>query len=166
MSHTRVKTTYSIEGAYGSTDTVELYCHHNHSADYTAFYDKEGSPVQMIFNEWKSGDDLYDAMERLMWPFNGNVWGEGGLKDKVEFYGVAPWEVNGKVTERLKWLEENHFVISDGIVDDLGKKGDYVIRIGKEVIIVTHDLLTGFGSMKWTYMQQRFEKLVKQYKNR
>jgi hypothetical protein len=43
MSHTRVKTTYSVEGAYGSTDTEELYCHHNHSADYTVFYNKDGS---------------------------------------------------------------------------------------------------------------------------
>ena len=62
MSHTRVKTTYSVEGAYGSTDTEELYCHHNHSADYTVFYNKDGSEVRMMFHDWVTGDNLYDAM--------------------------------------------------------------------------------------------------------
>lgn len=92
MSHTRLKTTYSEEGAYGSTEIVELYCHHNHSADYTSFYDKNGVSVRMNFNEWVTGDDLWDAMNRLWWPYKGDVWGEGELKDKVE-HCRFPWEV-------------------------------------------------------------------------
>lgn len=47
MSHTRVKTTYSVEGAYGSTETVSLYCHHNHCSDYTSFYDEDGKSTIM-----------------------------------------------------------------------------------------------------------------------
>jgi len=84
MSHTRVKTTYSVEGAYGSTEIVELYCDHNHSSDYTRFYDKDGDTVIMVFGEWESGNDLWDAMERLWFPFK-DEWG-GELKDNVEYY--------------------------------------------------------------------------------
>ncbi len=84
MSHTRVKTTYSIEGKYGSTDTVELYCHHNHSNDITVFYDNNKQTVDMVFGQWDTGNDLYDAMERLMFPFK-EVW-NGELKDNVEYY--------------------------------------------------------------------------------
>jgi hypothetical protein len=53
MSHTRVKTTYSIEGAYGSTETIHLYCHHNHCIDYTHFYydQDETEYVIMCFGE-------------------------------------------------------------------------------------------------------------------
>lgn len=90
MSHTRVKTTYSTEGTYGGTDKVELYCHHNHSCDITSFYDKDGSLTSMVFGEWDSGNDLWDAMQRLWYPFKGE-WG-GELKDGVEYYHKAPWE--------------------------------------------------------------------------
>lgn len=91
MSHTRVKTTYSVEGAYGSTETKTLYCHHNHSCDYTTFYDEDGDVTTMNFGEWESGNDLWDAMERLWFPFKGE-WGKE-LKDNVEYYHKAPWEV-------------------------------------------------------------------------
>lgn len=94
MSHTRVKTTYSEEGAYASTETKELYCHHNHSCDITLFYDEKGEYKEMIFSSWKKGDDLWDAMERLMYPFK-DKWG-GGLKDNVEYYGIPPWELEIK----------------------------------------------------------------------
>lgn len=90
MSHTRVKTTYSLEGPYGSTETVELYCHHNHSCDVTTFYDKDGCVTEMQFWSWDKGNDLWDAMERLIFPFK-DEWG-GELKDDVEYYGIAPWE--------------------------------------------------------------------------
>lgn len=91
MSHTRVKTTYSVEAAYGSTETVELYCHHNHSCDHTTFYDADGDVTTMNFGKWERGNDLWDAMQRLWFPFKGE-WGKE-LKDNVEYYHKAPWEV-------------------------------------------------------------------------
>lgn len=90
MSHTRVKTTYSVQGAFGSTETMELYCHHNHSSDTTVFYWKDGAVVNMVFEDWDSGNDLWDAMNRLWFPFE-SEW-NGKLKENVEYYGVAPWE--------------------------------------------------------------------------
>lgn len=90
MSHTRVKTTYNVEGSYASTETVELYCHHNHSCDITTFYDKDGTVTAMCFQSWDSGKDLWDAMNRLWFPFK-DKWG-GELKDGVEYYYKAPWE--------------------------------------------------------------------------
>jgi len=90
MSHTRVKTTYSSPGAYGSTETIELYCHHNHSCDIISYHDKNGATVDMVFAEWETGNDLWDAMLRLRFPFKDKWHGE--LKDKVEYYGTAPWE--------------------------------------------------------------------------
>lgn len=92
MSHTRVKTSYSVMGAYGSTEKVELYCHHNHISDTVVFYWKDGNVVNMVFEEWKSGNDLWDAMNRLWFPFK-KEWNTE-LKDNVEYYGKAPWETN------------------------------------------------------------------------
>ena len=90
MSHTRVKTTYEVQGSYGSTETIELFCHHNHSCDYITFYDKDGDIVGMQFGEWIKGNDLWDAMNRLWFPFK-NEWGKE-LKDGVEYYYTSPWE--------------------------------------------------------------------------
>ena len=89
MIHTKVKTTYAIQGNYGSTEIVTLYCHHNHSSDTTTFYDEDGSITNMCFNEWETDNDLWDAMNRLYYPFKKN-WG-GELKDKVEYYNQVPW---------------------------------------------------------------------------
>lgn len=88
-SHTRVKTTYSEPGAYGGTDKKELYCHHNHTSDTVTFYNSDGSLVEMCFSTWVSGDDLWDAMNRLMFPFK-DRWG-GELKPNVEYYSIEPW---------------------------------------------------------------------------
>lgn len=88
MSHTRVKTTYSVEGAWGSIDTESLYCHHNHSNDTTVFYNSNGSIQDMCFGEWERGNDLWDAMERLWMPFK-DKW-NGDLKDNVEYYIDLP----------------------------------------------------------------------------
>jgi len=90
MSHTRVKTTYSVEGAYGSTETEELYCDHNHSCDCITFYDKKGNVQSMVFCSWVSGNNLWDAMQRLWFPFKGE-WGKE-LNDGVEYYFKGPWE--------------------------------------------------------------------------
>lgn len=87
MSNTRVKTTYSIEGAYASTEIKTLYCHHNHSSDNTTFFDDENETdtTIMCFGEWETGNDLWDAMNRLWFPYKGE-WGSSELKDGVEFY--------------------------------------------------------------------------------
>jgi len=86
MSHTRVKTTYSVEGPYASTETKDLYCWHNHSNDIVAFYydQEETVTVDMVFAEWESGNDLWDAMQRLWFPYKEKWHGE--LKDNVEHY--------------------------------------------------------------------------------
>ena len=84
MGHIRVKTTYSIQGAYASTETETLYCHHYLSTDSVIFYDKYGEIQSMIFNEWESGNDLWDAVNRLMFPFEDSNFNK--LKDKVEYY--------------------------------------------------------------------------------
>ena len=52
MSGTRVKTTYSVSGAYGSTETKELYCHHHNGSDTVTFYDKNGEVTAMAFVRW------------------------------------------------------------------------------------------------------------------
>lgn len=59
MSHTRVKTTYSVEGSYGSTETKSLYCDHNNCYDITTFYNEDGSTAIMCFGEWETGNDLW-----------------------------------------------------------------------------------------------------------
>lgn len=84
MSHTRVKTTYSTEGAYGSTEEHTLYCHHNHSCDVVVFYDDKGEVHDMVFESWETGNSLWDAMNRLWFPFK-EKW-NGELKEKVEYY--------------------------------------------------------------------------------
>lgn len=86
MGHTKVKTTYSEQGVYGSTATVDLYCHHNLGTDSVAYYDSRGQVQDMAFDDWDSGNDLWDAMQRLWYPFKGE-WG-GELKDNVEYYSV------------------------------------------------------------------------------
>jgi len=92
MGLTRVKTTYNEEGHYGSTIQMTLYCHHNHSCDCITFYHENGVVVHAAFCEWDSGNDLWDAMQRLWYPFK-YEWG-GELKDKVEYYGKDPWEID------------------------------------------------------------------------
>lgn len=90
MSHTKVKTTYQVQAAYGSSETMDLYCHHNHSCDTIDFMWKDGSIANMCFESWIPGNDLWDAVNRLWYPFK-DKWGEE-LKDGVEYYHKAPWE--------------------------------------------------------------------------
>ena len=85
MSHTRVKTTFEESGDYGSTEIIEIFCHHNHSNDITSFYYKDGETVDMLFQEWTiDSQDKWDAVQRLWSPFK-DKWGNE-LKDGVEFY--------------------------------------------------------------------------------
>lgn len=89
MSHTRLKTQYAVEGIFGSTDYNWLFCDHNHSNDVTTFYNEDGRVQSMCFAEWEPGNDLLDAMERLLDPFKDDWNGE--LKEKVErWYGKFP----------------------------------------------------------------------------
>jgi hypothetical protein len=84
MSHTKVKTQYKEQGAYASTETRTLYCHHNHSCDTTTFYDEHGRVASMHFGEWVSGNDIWDAMNRLWFPFKDEWHGE--LLDGVSYW--------------------------------------------------------------------------------
>jgi len=93
MSHTRVKTTYEVMGAYGSTEIETLYCHHNHSNDTMCFYDKNGDISDMYFEEWSSGKDKWDAMIKLSFPFKDKWHGE--LLDGVEYYYNELGETKG-----------------------------------------------------------------------
>lgn len=90
MSHTKVKTTYQVEGPYGSSEERVLYCHHNHTCDYMTFYDSDGQVQEMFFQEWSEGNDLWDAMIRLWSPFDGD-WGQK-LREGVEYYEGEPWK--------------------------------------------------------------------------
>ena len=92
MGKLRVKTDYEVEGPYGSTDIETLYCFHNQSCDCVTFYDSKGRVESMAFCEWSSGNDLWDAMNRLMWPFKNDWFGE--LNNHVEYYHGEPWEKN------------------------------------------------------------------------
>jgi len=99
MSKTCVKTKYNVQGANGKTKT--LYCKHNHSSDYVTFYDQDGVPFYnedcdtqiMCFHDWETGNDLWNAMNRLWFPYK-DEWGISDLKDGVELYNKAPWEVD------------------------------------------------------------------------
>ena len=102
MSHTRVKTTYEIEGAYGSTQTVELYCHHNHSCDCTTFFNSKGEVESLFFCDWSRGNDLWNAVQRLMFPFKDERGAE--LKEGVEYYFIPPWEIKENETQTSKFI--------------------------------------------------------------
>lgn len=90
MSHIRVKTTYVVQDGMGGSIKQELYCDHNQSCDCITFFDKDGSVTAMAFEEWATGNDLWDAMQRLWYPFE-DKWG-GALKEGVEYYYIPPWE--------------------------------------------------------------------------
>jgi hypothetical protein len=101
MSHTRVKTTYEIEGPYASTEIKTLYCHHNHSCDCVTYYDEDGIVMDMNFCDWSKGNDLWDAMNKLWYPFE-DAW-NGQLKEGVGYYtkiekDVTKLKVGDKVT--------------------------------------------------------------------
>ncbi len=90
MSHLRVKTSYKQEGIYGSTEVKFLYCDHNNTCNCVTFYDEDGHIPSMSFCEWVPGNDLWDAMNRLWYPFKDDWFGD--LKDGVEYYYKGPWE--------------------------------------------------------------------------
>ena len=71
-------------GDYGSTDTEELYCHHNHSCDVVSFHDSKGRVMDMSFMSWSTDKDKWDAMQKLWFPFK-DKWGEE-LLEGVEYY--------------------------------------------------------------------------------
>ena len=88
----KIKTTYNVIGDYECTDTKTLYCYHDwKNDDYTVMYEENGKPATMHFYDWESGNNLWDAMIRLMDPFEDD--GET-LKPKVEFCenNKFPWE--------------------------------------------------------------------------
>jgi len=100
MSHTRVKTTYNVEGPHGSTEVVQIFCHHNHSTDFTTFYWEDGEVVNLIVQEW-DGPTLLDAIDLLTRPFK-DGWG-GELKEGVEYWNKLDKESNFGVLKLIKY---------------------------------------------------------------
>ncbi len=90
MSHLKVKTLYSEEGDHASTIKKYLYCDHNLSCDISTIYNEDGKIQQMIFQEWDEGNDLWDAVKKIMEPFENESSDE--LKQGVEYYTKGPWE--------------------------------------------------------------------------
>jgi len=97
MSATGVKTTYEEMGDYGASETKTLYCKHHQGSDTVTFYNEDGSVADMAFQEWSSGKDKWDAMQKLWMPFK-DEW-EGELIDGVERYYVPPWEQDHKQSQ-------------------------------------------------------------------
>jgi hypothetical protein len=67
MSHYRLKTTYEVEGAYGSRDKRTLYSHHNLGCDVVSFYDEDGTFLFCV--EDTEDNNLMDAITRLFAPW-------------------------------------------------------------------------------------------------
>ena len=93
MGKLRVKAEYEICGdPWGGTEKRALYAFHNMSNDTVTFYEEDGSIADMLFEEWSSGKDKWDVMNKLWFPFK-DKWGEE-LLEGVEYYTEAPWEAN------------------------------------------------------------------------
>jgi hypothetical protein len=68
MSHYRLKTTYEVEGAYGSREKKILYAHINNVCDITSFYDEDGTYMFSVEDTEKN--NLFHAIERLLYAWN------------------------------------------------------------------------------------------------
>lgn len=85
---------------------------------------------------------------------------------------------NPQKANRYNWLERNHFIISDGTHTSADGKvqsndGDFIIKIGGELIIVSPELLNDFEEFtdaygnvhtRWSAMVDRFHAAVKKSK--
>jgi len=70
MSHIRVKTTYNVEGSYGSVEKRILYADHNNSCDVVNYYTENG---EFLFSvEDTMDNNLLDAINRLFAPNKSN----------------------------------------------------------------------------------------------
>lgn len=63
MSHSKIKTTYCSEGAYGVTETNTLYCDHNNTSDFVTFYDESGYRLFTVCDT--IDNNLMEAIIRL-----------------------------------------------------------------------------------------------------
>lgn len=81
MSHTRVKSKYMEIGAYGQTEWHTLYCHINHSADITSFYDEKGECI-LSFGD-TDHPNILDVMNILVSPHK-DRYGDK-LDDGIEY---------------------------------------------------------------------------------
>lgn len=62
MGVTHVKTTYNVEGAYGSVDKKTLYAAHYRGCDIVNFYDDDGSYIMSVEDTMEN--NLLDAINR------------------------------------------------------------------------------------------------------
>lgn len=81
MSHVNIKTTYNIEGDYGTTETKTLFCDHNNCADYVTFYDDKGDWLLTVPDT--IDNNLLDAINRLYAYYDKNA--SNNLKENIEY---------------------------------------------------------------------------------
>jgi hypothetical protein len=63
MSHIRLKTKYTTEGPWGTTEEHTVYAHHNLSCDYVTFFDEKGEYILCVPDT--IDNNLLDAINRL-----------------------------------------------------------------------------------------------------
>ncbi len=84
MRYTRVKTTIHFETISGSFSQT-ICCHQDSSIGSVVFCDEKGSLIEMVYRSLQHGMKVIDAMDLLMFPFDGDE-----LKEGVEFC-ENPW---------------------------------------------------------------------------
>lgn len=90
MGQSIYKTTYCVEGLYNSVETRDLYCIHARTTNDIIFVDRENKVVGMFFSVFQSGNDLLDAVDRLLYPYDDEY--PDKLKEGVEVCLNPPWE--------------------------------------------------------------------------
>lgn len=85
MRYIRVKTTITFECISGfKTETI--CCHRDNETGSIIFCDEKGNVAQMVYRSLQHGMKTIDAMDLLLFPFDGDE-----LKEGVE-YCENPWE--------------------------------------------------------------------------
>ena len=84
MRYTRVKTTINFETKAGHRSQV-VCCHQDNEMDSFVFCDEKGCLLEIVYRSRQHAMKMIDAMDLLMFPFDGNK-----LKEGVEFC-ENPW---------------------------------------------------------------------------
>jgi len=81
MSHLYLKSKYSTEGSYGSTEEKVIYCHHNNNSDYVIFYDEDGEILLIVCDTIKN--NILDVINKLYSPID-DSGDKQALKEGIE----------------------------------------------------------------------------------
>jgi len=84
MRYTRVKTTINFNTIAGSFSQT-ICCHHDNEIGSFVFCDEKGCILELIGRSRQHAMKMIDAIDLLMFPFDGNK-----LKEGVEFC-ENPW---------------------------------------------------------------------------